>query len=472
MMCPPPVRFGGRLWSPAELEALAGGWWADLRSAIPQPPSMVATVLPSHPEGIALFFALSALPGAVVLLGEDPTGWRSSPPLPADTPVVLPPLLRHLAAAAVAGGHRAVVLPEHSASRPPAGYRPFSLSGIIAFTTGSTGVPKPVYWSTSALLKASRAVTLGLGLVPGDGIIGVLPLNHTHGFRAVLLGGIHLGGTLGLVRRFDHRSVLELFARGEYRHFPCTPFMADLLVRCPLSGPAPRAPELIRTGTGRVNEHVFQSFVARFGVPVRQGYGATESGIIAQDAGPAKEVRWDTAGRPVPGVELSIGDDPTDPCPPGRIGRIWFRADAHMDGYGFPPALEPREQRSGWFVTADVGMLDDRGKLTVTGRIDDRFKTAAGQLVDPDAVADVLREHPGVREVAVFPLNGPSGALIGALVEGEPAVEAETLRTLASQRLPPWARPHALQVVSELPRNRAGRIDRDACIAALTAPVG
>ena len=463
MINPPPVRFGDRLWSPAELGAIAGGWWEHLGSAMPKPPAVVATVLPSHPEGIALFFALSALPGAVALLGEDPTGWRSGPPLPADTPIVLPPMLRHLADAAAAHGHRAVVLPEHAGSRPP-GYRPFSLSGVIAFTTGSTGVPKPVFWSTSALLRASRAVTLGLGLVPGDGIVGALPLNHTHGFRAVLLGGVHLGGTLALVPRFDHRSVLELFASGEYRHFPCTPFMADLLARCPLPS-APKAPELIRTGTGRVSEQVFRTFAARFGVPVRQGYGATESGIIAQDAGPAEEVRWDTAGLPVPGVELSIGDDPAHPHPSGRIGRIWFRTDAHMDGYGFPHALEPREQRDGWFATADVGMLDRRGKLAVTGRIDDRFKTVAGQLVDPSVVADVLRQHPGVREVAVFPLDEASGIFIGALVEGEPAVEVEALRILTSQRLPPWARPHAIQVVGELPRNRAGRIDRDACAA-------
>ena len=248
MIGPPPTRFGGRLWSSGELDALAGRWCAELRSAVPTPPPVVATVLPSHPEGIALFFALSALPVAVALLGEDPTSWRSAPPLPPDAPVVLPPVLAHLAGAATARGRRAIVLGKDEGGAAPAEYHPFSFSGIVAFTTGSTGAPKPVYWPGAALLESTRAQTFGLGLVPGDGIIGALPLYHTHGLRAVLVASILLGGPLALVERFDHRSVLALFAEGDYRHFPCTPFMADALARCPLSGPPPKAPEAIRKG--------------------------------------------------------------------------------------------------------------------------------------------------------------------------------------------------------------------------------
>jgi acyl-CoA synthetase (AMP-forming)/AMP-acid ligase II len=465
---PPPTRFGGRLWTAAELDALAAGWFDELSSALVAPADVVATVIPSHPEGVALFFALSALPCAVAVLPEDPTGWRSEPPLPAGAPIVLPPILRHLAPAATARGHPAIALGERAAGRPSGDYRPLSFRGIVAFTTGSTGLPKPVCWSRDALFASSRAATLGLGLVPGDGILGALPLTHTHGLRGILVAAVVLGGPLGLLERFDHRSVLALFATGEYRHFPCTPFMADLLARCPLSGPTPPAPELVRVSSGRMSERTFRAFVARFGVPPRSGYGATESGIITQEAGHAEDVRWDSAGRAVPGAEVRIGDDPSRPFAPGRPGRLWFRTEACMDGYGFPPDLEPRERQAGWFATGDVGALDAQGRLTVIGRFDDRFKTAAGQIVDPAAVADALRAHPGVREVAVFPLAGTSGTLIGALVEGEASVEAGALRVLAGERLPPWARPQTLEVVSEIPRNRAGKIEREACIAILT----
>ena len=92
-LLPPRLRFRGSEWTPEALDATARAWWAELRGALPDPPPLVATVLPVHPEGVALFFALCALPGtAVVTLAEDPTAWRSDPALPVDAPIVLPPM--------------------------------------------------------------------------------------------------------------------------------------------------------------------------------------------------------------------------------------------------------------------------------------------------------------------------------------------------------------------------------------------
>ena len=295
-LAPPPTRFGGRLWTGAELDELAAGWFEELAAAVPPDAPVVATVIPSRPDGVALFFALSALPAALAVLTEDPKGWRSEPPLPRNAWIVLPPSLAHLRPEAIARGHPTAVLsarPRRPVSRSD--YRPFSFRGIVAFTTGSTGLPKPVTWSCRALLESSRAQTLGLGLQPGDGILGALPLTHTHGLRGILVAATVAGGHLALLERFDHRSVLSLFATGEYRHFPCTPFMADLLSRCPISGAVPPAPELVRVSSGRTSERTFRGFLARFGVPPRSGYGATECGIITQEAGPSAEVRWDSA---------------------------------------------------------------------------------------------------------------------------------------------------------------------------------
>ena len=79
--------------------------------------------------------------------------------------------------------------------------------------------------------------------------------------------------------------------------------------------------------------------------------------------------------------------------------------------------------------------------------------------------------HAGVREVAIFPLSGDAGALIGALVEGD-GLDPAALRALAALRLPPWCRPQVIEVVSEIPRHGAGKIDREACIAALRRASG
>lgn len=472
MILPPRIRFKGEEWSAEALDARARGWWAELREALPEAPPLVATVLPTHPEGVALFFALSALPGAVVLLAEDPRAWRSDPALPADTPLVLAPSMGSLAAAAEARGYRAVTLSTDPA--PPAGragYAPLSFGGIVAFTSGSTGLPKPVFRSTASLLGAARATAQSFGLADGDGIIGALPFSNTHGLGSVVATAIVIRGHIGLLDRFDHRSVLAFFASREYRYFPGTPLMAELLARCALPGPPPPAPEFCRVSAGHLSGSVFHAFQARFGVPLRPGYGSTESGVITADYGPRDTVRWTAAGRALPGIDVCVGDEPSRPFPPGRGGRVWFRSAIYMDGYGFPPKLEPREERDGWWPTGDLGELDADGYLTLTGRLDDCFKAVSGQLVNPAEIAEVLRRHPEVSEAAVVPLPGLNGPSIGALVESAAPPDAGALRAHAAAHLPPWARPHTVMVVPELPRNAAGKVDRERCLALLGAEV-
>jgi len=89
--------------------------------------------------------------------------------------------------------------------------------------------------------------------------------------------------------------------------------------------------------------------------------------------------------------------------------------------------------------------------------------------VNPAEIVEVLRGHPDVREAAVLPLPSGNGASIAALVETEAALDAGALRSHAAASLPPWARPHTLLVVAELPRNLAGKIDRARCLALLNA---
>jgi long-chain acyl-CoA synthetase len=245
--------------------------------------------------------------------------------------------------------------------------------------------------------------------------------------------------------------------------------MAELLGRCALTGPPPRAPEICRVSAGHLAGPVFHAFKERFGVPLRSGYGSTESGVITADFGPADAVRWATAGRALPGIDVCIGDEPSRPFPPGRVGRVWFRSSIYMDGYGFPPKLEPREERDGWWPTGDLGRLDADGYLTLIGRLDDCFKAVSGQLVNPAEIVEVLRRHPHVREAAVLPLRRGNAASIGALVESEVTLDTGALRTHAAASLPPWARPHTLIVVPEMPRNLAGKIDRARCLALLAA---
>jgi long-chain acyl-CoA synthetase len=305
-------------------------------------------------------------------------------------------------------------------------------------------------------------------LAPGPGVLGTLPLSGAHGLVGALLIAAGLRSRLELVDQFEHRTVLALFAAANCQYWAATPVMVDLLSRCPLSGAPPRAPRVCTVGAGRLSEAVFHRFRDRFGVPPRPDYGSTENGTITASMGVSATVRPQVVGRPVPGVDVRIADDPRHPAPPGTVGPIWFRSGWRMEGYGFPPELDLPVSH-GWSPTPDLGQLDDEGYLTLYGRADECFKTLSGHLVHPGEIVEALRSHPGVTDAMVLALNGPSGPAIGAVVEGEASVTAPDVRSHVAALLPPWKRPHALLVIPALPRLPRGKVDRLACAARLSA---
>jgi acyl-CoA synthetase (AMP-forming)/AMP-acid ligase II len=381
--------------------------------------------------------------------------------------MMLTPDQRHLTGPAVDQGFRAVMVTEKDGRVKPDDGQPFfSFPGVVVFTSGSTGAPKPVYKSAKSMVLSARA-TAALQCVPrGAGVIGALPLATNYGFLSCLALATVVGGFLGLLERFDHRSVIEFFAAGEYHFFSSTPFIADILSRCHLEGPPPAPPPVVISSAGQLPPAVFRAFKERFGAGLRVTYGSTEGNLVCA-VGPDDPEGPDTVGRAVPGVEVRIGDDPRRPLPPGRSGRIWYSSPLYMAGYGFPGALEPREEIDGWFPTSDLGVLDAAGVLTLLGRSDDCFKTPAGHLVNPAEVASALRRHPAVVDAAVVPVNGVMGAAIGVLVEAMVELDSASLRRHAARLLPSFAQPQLIMSVPALPRMASGKIDRAACIKIL-----
>jgi acyl-CoA synthetase (AMP-forming)/AMP-acid ligase II len=462
---PPSVVFEGRHWSSQELIGIAARWRDVIREDDRIFAGPLAMVMANHPQAVALFFALSSFPVPLILLPPDPRAWRSSPHVPAGTPLFLLPLFQDLSPWGERGGFRVTVLSEGVQRVAGESIAFLTCPGLVMFTSGSTSIPRPVYRSTAAFLDAALAFVRVFHLPPGSGVVGVLPFAYTHGLGQGLLTATVLGGRLGLLERFDHRSVLALFASGDYHFWAGTPVMADILGRCPLPD-APPAPHVCTIGGGKIPDPVFRAFLERFGIPLRRTYGTTEAGHIAADTSSSSRVRPETVGRPFPEVEVCIGDTPHEPFPPGRTGIIWIKNPWEMEGYGFPPHLEPGRTRDGWSPTSDIGFLDEAGYLTLIGRTDDCVKLASGYLVNLADVAAALTSCPGVTGVAVVPLDGERGPAIGALVEGE-TLDPIELRRHITRLLPSWSHPQVVQVTARLPCLPGGKTDRRACVEIL-----
>jgi len=441
------------------------GWalrWRDaIAAAAPAP--LVSLVMANEAEAVALLASLTAGDAAVILLPPEPAAWGTSPAVPDDTPLFLIPALGHLAPAAARIGMRPTVVPEirpGTRDREPADNLALRSPGLVFQTSGSAGAPRPVYRTMAAVLAQGAALCQAHGMPRGAPILGMLPLARNHGLSRSLVPAALLGSPLGLLRAFHHRSALRMLRAEPYHYAAATPLAADVLSRCALERPPPRIP-LFEVGAERLSDAVARAFAARFGAPARAAYGSTEMGTVTTDTAPSGGMRPATVGRALQGVEIRIGDDPRHPLAAGTPGPVWARTPWQMTGYGYPPKIQPAPAVGGFCPTEDVGALDDDGYLTLLGRSDECFKTAAGYLVSPLAIAATLAAHPGVRDAAVVPVSTDNGALIGALLEGEP-LDLDEVRRHAAATLPPWSRPHVLVASAELPRLPGGKVDRTA----------
>ena len=301
-------------------------------------------------------------------------------------------------------------------------------------TSGTSGTPKPVTLSFGNLLWSALGSAAALGVEPHDTWLCTLPLSHVGGLSIVVRSAIY--ATHALVHeRFDAARVLATLREGDVTLVSLVPTTLQRLLdaglehpaglRCALLGGAPVPPELQRRA-------------AAAGVPVAQTYGLTEACSQVTTQAP--------------------GDLRADAGPPLFCTRIRVAADGELHVSG------PTVAGGGELATGDLGVLDDAGRLTVTGRKADTIVTG-GENVAPTEVEAVLAEHPAVAEAAVHARADPAwGEAVVATVVLRPGAAAseEELQAHCAARLGSFKVPKAIAFAPALPRTGSGKLLRRA----------
>jgi len=204
-----------------------------------------------------------------------------------------------------------------------------------------------------------------------------------------------------------------------------------------------------------------EAFRQRFGIPILEGYGLSETSPAVSLNTPHVQ-KAGSVGKPLPSVHVKITDEEGKPLPTGQIGEIWLKGPMIMKGYhNLPEETANVLTADGYFKTGDLGKIDEDGFLHITGRKKEMI-IVAGEKAFPREIEDVLMRHPGVAEAAVVGKKDPGrGEVVVAFVvprEGQ-SPRPDELRDFARQQgLAQWKVPREIYVEKEFPRNPTGKV--------------
>jgi acyl-CoA synthetase (AMP-forming)/AMP-acid ligase II len=441
-------------------EALAGSsraWSARVGLAIDDPLAFVTTYL-------------GFLAAGVTVATLNPEAGRDHPRLADQLDLDL--VVTDLAAPATGGRpvwHLADGVPARglpAASRCP---WPTSESpAVLLSSSGTTGTPKIVPLSERQLIAVAGRVAAHHRLGPDELGYSPLPLFHVNAQVVGLLSTLVAGSGLVIDRRFHRTDFWALLGAWRATWLNAVPAVLAILADSP--GPDGATMDRLRfarSASAPLPPPVQARFEERTGVSVLETYGMTEAASqVTANPLDQEARRSGSAGLPV-GLALRVVDELGEPCPTGTTGAIEIRGTNVIRHYVEPgpgQRLRAARNEAGWLVTGDVGLLDERGYVFLTGRADDVIN-CGGEKIYPREIEDVLRSHPAVTQAAVV---GRPDEVLGrcpvAYVTARPGIEpaelADALMRSCEARLGRTRRPRRLVVVDRVPTGPTGKVSR------------
>jgi long-chain acyl-CoA synthetase len=341
---------------------------------------------------------------------------------------------------------------------------------MIVYTSGTTGVPKGAVITHANFAIDAELWRAWVGVRDGAPILAIAPLFHITGLVGHVGFAFALAAPLILSMRF-HPAVAARAAqehRAEFVVGAITAFIA--MMNDPEVRPEHLA-SLVRvySGGAPVPATVARAFEQRFGVPIRNCYGLTESSSLAVGVPPTADTPIDLGGAysigiPVFETDVVIADEAGQAVPHGTVGEILIRGPQVLSGYWARPKETEEALADGFLRTGDVGYMDAKGWLFIVDRKKDMI-SASGYKVWPKEVEEVIYTHPAVREVAVVGVpDGYRGETVKAVVslkDGYSLTQGE-LTAFCKERMAAYKYPRLVEFVPELPKTLTGKILRRA----------
>ena len=329
---------------------------------------------------------------------------------------------------------------------------------LIAFTSGTTGVPKGcVHFHRDVLAPCDTFARAHFPMKPGDIALTSAPIAFTFGLGATLLFPLRCGAACATVEKATPPELLEAVARFGVTHLATAPTAYKAMVSAPALDNALKSLRTCLSAGEHLPEATWEAWKARTGIAIVDGIGSTElMHIFISESGDA--VRPGSTGRAVPGYEATI----LDPAANGE-GRLAVKGPT-----GCRYLADDRQANyveDGWNVTGDTYRQDSDGYYWYVARSDDMIVSAGYNIGAPE-VENALLAHPAVAECAVIGAPCPErGQKVKAFVVladfAEPSDElADGLKAFVKDRIAPYKYPREVEFVDSLPKTATGKLRR------------
>ena len=333
----------------------------------------------------------------------------------------------------------------------------------IVYTSGTTGRSKGAMLTHGNL--ASNALTLRdlWRFTADDVLLHALPIYHVHGLFVAVNVALLAGASMLYLPTFDADEVIRLLPKATAMMGVPT-FYTRLLDHPGFTREVACHMRLFISGSAPLLASTHAAFEARTGHRIIERYGMTETGMNSSNPYDGPRIAG-SVGLPLPGVETRITDPETGRLlRSGEVGMIEVRGPNVFKGYWRMPEKTAQEFRpDGFFVTGDLGELDEQGYLRIVGRGKDLI-ISGGLNIYPKEIEAAIDAIDGVRESAVFGVPHPDlGEAVAALVTTEPGTElseSDVIRAL-SDRLAKFKAPKRVFFATDLPRNAMGKIQKN-----------
>lgn len=331
------------------------------------------------------------------------------------------------------------------------------------YTSGTTGRSKGAMLTQNNLLSNTWTLMEEWRFTASDVLLHALPIFHTHGLFVATNITLAAGGSMIFLPKFDLDQMIAWMPRATTMMGVPT-FYTRLLGDARFSHDLAAHMRLFISGSAPLLAETHARFEALTGHRILERYGMTETNMNTSNPYEG-ERRAGTVGHPLPGIELKITAPQTGTTlPEGEIGQIEVRGPNVFKGYWQMPEKTAEELRAdGFFITGDLGKVDQDGYVHIVGRNKDLI-ISGGFNVYPKEIEQLLDDQPGVLESAVIGVPHPDfGETVLGVIVPAPGAAPDRQAIMESLRraLARFKHARELVIMDELPRNTMGKVQKN-----------